>query len=180
MGGILWSGNRAVTEFYMSHGVRKCSLLERTKSGILFTEVTHKGEIVKQAYFKDKTPEIILEEMLGHECFSHLKFKRDYNGISICVKCPKCKGDISREFDVCDILSVKEVPVVPILICRKCNEKYYSMNKEYIDFLVENNEHLFTPEELEERKKDTKSFTNELNEYIIRIFAAKKIQRLDI
>ena len=136
--------------------------------------------MVKQAYFKGKTPEEILEEMLGPENSIYVEFKKSYNGVCIGAKCPKCRGDIARELDVCDIESVKDVPVVPILVCKSCRGRYYSLNKEYLDFLVEGNKHLFTQEELEEKEKNGKSFASELNEYIIRIFAAKKIPRLDI
>jgi hypothetical protein len=44
--------------------------------------------------------------------------------------------------------------------------------------LIKRNAELFEKDEVEEMKKDHDRFVNTLNEYVIRIFASKKITRL--
>ncbi len=51
---------------------------------------------------------------------------------------------------------------------------------EYLDALVKNNASLFGKDEIRERGKDGRAFVNTLQEYVIRIFASKRISRLKI
>ncbi len=97
-----------------------------------------------------------------------------YSGIRAGAKCSDCGSrDIARELKPID-----PVPLVPIFVCRSCNGRFFSMTDEYLRILVENNPHLFEQSELEKKEKDDGAFITELKQYIISVFATRKIKRL--
>ena len=57
---------------------------------------------------------------------------------------------------------------------------HYSMTDEYLRRIMQDKEGLFEPRELAEVRKDGNASVKMLQEYIIRIFASKKISRFKI
>lgn len=105
----------------------------------------------------------------------------EYSPIEMKAKCSQC-GNVGlvRELDTHDAKKITNVPVVPIFICRKCSHRHYSLTDQYLSTLVVSNKHLFEPGELEEINRDRDGSINTLKEYIIRIFASKRISRARI
>jgi hypothetical protein len=104
-----------------------------------------------------------------------------YKQIEMKAKCSGC-GNIGlvRELDTHQAKSIVDVPVVPIFVCKKCGHKHYSLTDQYLKTLVASNKDLFEPSELEEINKDGYGSINTLKEYIIRIFASKRISKARI
>jgi hypothetical protein len=92
------------------------------------------------------------------------------------VLCSRCrKGAVVRELDLVAPKTMKDIPVVPVFACRSCGSRFYSITKEYLSQLAKENTALFEVNELAEKDVDEGAFINELQEYIIRIFASKRI-----
>ncbi|MGA3021003.1 MAG: hypothetical protein ABSD68_03585 [Candidatus Micrarchaeales archaeon] len=173
--------SRLRTDGYRVNDEEFFSVAELTYSGILITEFKKNGEIVNQIYDRDNDLDNALTKHLG--TFGKLEFLDvdAYERVKVNVACAKCGTEsIERELDRADIGLVSNVPVVPIFVCRKCGSKFYSMSDAYLKHLVEKNVMLFETNEVELKKKDDAKFMNTLQEYIIRIFASKRIQKLCI
>lgn len=169
---------RLVTGPYLKNGSQFFCLAEGTALGSLVTEFTTNGAVENQVYRKDGSAMEDLMRYLGNPNARIVKAGK-YRGIRIGPKCPRCSGEgIRRELDTVDPSSITSVPVMPTLKCPACGQRLYSVTDSYIRNLVESNRDLFTPEELEEKAKDEGAFIRLLNEYIIRIFASKKIARI--
>ncbi len=169
--------NRYRTDYFTRDGVRFFCVAERIRKGTLITEFTESGMPVDQEYYRDAEQEEALERRVGSrlEIFE----VKEYQKVIPSAECGKCRdGRIIREMDLTNPWLVEEIPVVPIFKCQGCGERFYAMSEEYLDALVERNLNLFDKGELEEKARDRWHFVNTLNEYIIRIFASKKISRL--
>lgn len=92
--------------------------------------------------------------------------------------CPKCsKMDLVRVAESTSTASA--IPVMPIYICRSCGSKSYYLTDAYLAKLVVKNKELFDPAELEDLSRlGEEAFMKELREYILRVFAAKKISNI--
>jgi hypothetical protein len=64
---------------------------------------------------------------------------------------------------------------MPLYSCTGCSTKSYYLTRDYLEYLVDNNNSMFEAAELSELSKDKNAFMSELEAYIIRIFASKKI-----
>ncbi|MDE1823727.1 MAG: hypothetical protein KGI00_00545 [Candidatus Micrarchaeota archaeon] len=169
---------RLRTGTYSRNGMTLFCLAERTALGSLITEFTAKGEIANQVYKRGGEPMSELDSYLGNPASRVVKVGA-YQGITIDAKCQKCgRAGIRRELDSADPSSITNVPVMPTLKCAACGQRFYSITNNYIRNLVESNVDLFTKDELAEKAKDEGAFIKLLNEYIIRIFASKKISRI--
>lgn len=169
--------NRCRTAYYEGNGGNFFCVSEKTLRGALVTEFAESGRLVDQVYYRGKAAEEALEGHLGHAV--EIVPVQEYQRVSVSAECSKChKSKIGRELDFANLSGVDEVPVVPTFRCVACGQRFYAMSDEYLSSLVERNIGLFEKEELEERRKDGRLFVNTLNEYIIRIFASKKISRL--
>jgi hypothetical protein len=163
---------------YEKNGEQRFCLSERTRKGTLITEFGKGGRVIDQIYLNDANPESSLEKYLGISL--HVEKKVSYDRVKISASCKKCgSGEkISRELDLTLISYVESVPVVPIFRCIGCGSRFYAMEREYLNALVSRNIALFTESERIGIEKESESAIKELNEYIIRIFASKKIMRL--
>jgi hypothetical protein len=173
--------SRLRTGSYRVNGQEFFSIAEPTSSGILITEFRKNGEVVNQVYERGGKTDSALAKYLS--TFGELEFLNvdAYERVKVDAACTKCGAErIERELDRADINLVSNVPVVPMFVCRKCGSRFYSMSDSYLRRLVENNVMLFETNEIELRKKDEVKFVNTLQEYIIRIFASKRIQKLCI
>lgn len=172
--------NRLRTSFYEKSGRRAFSLSERTAFGVLLTEFSEDGEVFDQHCIKEKDHLGALAKYLG--LGSPVVVDVDaYEKVSANAACGGCSGrGLARELDLVAPEAINNVPVVPIFVCRSCKQKSYSMTESYLRNLVKSNAPLFTEEERKELDADENKFIGVLQEYIIRIFASKKISRLKI
>lgn len=158
---------------------RDYCLAEKTRNGSLITRFSLSGMVNDQVYYKNVEPETALGNYIGAEL--SVEYVSNYERVSVSTPCKKCGEEkIAREMDLADPYLIENVQVVPLFRCLSCGERFYSMSKEYLSSLVERNVGLFETDEIEEKKKDPALFVNTLNEYIIRIFASKKITRLSV
>ncbi|MDE1851529.1 MAG: hypothetical protein KGH69_02470 [Candidatus Micrarchaeota archaeon] len=153
-------------------------IAEGTALGSLVSEFTDKGALENQVYRKGGVPIDELKAYLG-KTDPRIVRAGSYKGVRIAVKCTKCgNGELRRELDMTEPLSITKVPVMPTLRCISCGQRFYSVTENYVRNLVESNRDLFTDEELAEKAKDEDAFIRLINEYVIRIFASKKIMRI--
>ncbi len=154
------------------------SVAEPTKLGVLLTEFSQYGEVVRQEYRQSGEAARELSNFVNSEL--EISQIDEYKPVNVAAKCPKCGGEIVRELDTKKPEQIDKVPVVPLYICSKCGAKYYSMSDEFLSSIVHSRQDLFEPKDLEEMRADEKAFIKLLQENIIRIFASKRIFRLKI
>lgn len=172
------SAGRIKTDVYEREGLKFC-LVEDTFKGTLITEFNLDCEVVNQNYLQNHN---VLHELSSYVgSLLEINDVGEYKQIEMKAKCTEC-GNVGlvRELDTHQAKSIVNIPVVPIFVCRKCGHKHYSLTDQYLKTLVANNKHLFEPSELEEINKDRYGSINTLKEYIIRIFASKRISRARI
>ncbi len=169
--------NRFKTAYFERNGAQRFCLAEDTMKGALLTEFSKSGKIIDQIYYKNRKAGDILKEYLGEEIV--IEYVKEYERVRVAAECKKCnKEKIVREMDLANAAYIADVPVIPIFRCINCGERFYGMSNEYLNALVQRNAELFEKDEVEELKRDYDRFVNTLNEYVIRIFASKKITRL--
>ncbi len=157
----------------------KTIIAEPTKKGALVSMFDDKGAPVDQAYFENRKALDVLEEYAKNMGYSlELIEGAAYQHVAVSARCSKCKGIVERELDCKDPAKIDSIPVIPIYTCRECGAKHFCITKEYITRLSARNEPLFSSEELKERNESLDKFVSEIEEYVIRIFASKKINRL--
>lgn len=88
--------------------------------------------------------------------------------------CPHCGKHAIKRYSQ-DISEPSAVPVMPMYICMECKGQSYFLTDEYLDILIKKHKNMFEHGELEELSKNEQTFIKEVKEYIIRVFAAKKI-----
>ncbi len=172
---------RLKTDTYEKDGGRSFSLAEPTHHGTLITEFKINGEVSNQLYVRTGNS---LEALSGYlEGIGKLNIVDidAYEHVKIEAACIKCGAEnIERELDQHESENIVAIPVVPMFVCKKCDNKFYSMSDTYLRHLVARKEMLFEPEEMRERTKDEGKFIRTLQDNIIRIFASKRIQRLQL
>ncbi|VVB76639.1 Uncharacterised protein [uncultured archaeon] len=170
---------RIRTGTYFSDGLARFCVAEKTGAGTLVTEFTERGEVLDQVCLKVEDHK---EGLLGHlkgVCVLNLLEAGDgYERVGVNAKCEKCGGAIIRELDTKRPAEIRTAPVVPIFICKACGAKYYSLTDNYLRKLARENRALFSAGELKEIDADEHAAVRTLQEYIIRIFASKRIGRL--
>lgn len=173
---------RLRSAIYLSDGERVFATAEKVQQGVLVSEFNESGELLDQIYKKTDQPLREIAEHLGNftneidvaKAEAHLPIKAR-------AICESCNGkEIVREFDTIDTKKVANVPVVPIFVCSGCKKRYYSMNPKYLKRLIARNPDLFKPEELKGSDVDEVAFMKEIQEYMIRIFASKKLAMMKI
>ena len=101
---------------------------------------------------------------------------KPYEEVRLMKPCPGCGNDsLVRS---AKSVSGDALPIVPTYTCKDCNAKSYHLKTEYLEHLVDVNKGLFDHDELLEHDKNRGAFIKELEEYILRIFASKKIKRI--
>jgi len=170
---------RLRTENYRAGGAAFFSIAEMTTNGSLVTEFKENGEVVNQVYADNKDSLKALANYLGGEVSA--TNNGEYAHVKVAASCSKCGTEsIERELDQKENKTIASIPVVPLFICKKCKSKYYSLSDAYLQNLIVRRESLFEAAELKEKNADENKFVSTLQEYVIRIFASKKIQRLHI
>lgn len=154
------------------------SIAETTAKGTLISEFKLGGEIINQAGVETRNPAEALSEYVSPVAELEFVQAQAYEKVKIDTACEKCGGTIERELDNKNTSLMSFVPVIPMFVCKGCGNRFYSMSDAYLKRLVETNAMLFEEKELELRGKDESKFVDTLQEYIIRIFASKRIKRL--
>ncbi|MCL4365424.1 hypothetical protein M1590_03830 [Candidatus Marsarchaeota archaeon] len=155
-------------------------LSERIKHGVLITEFNADLEVSNQLVVRGNDAVKELSLYSGIESLSFEKAGR-YQGIRIEAKCAKCSSlGLLRELDMKNPAEIDKVPVVPIFMCNSCGNRYYSLTDMYLERLKKDNIGLFEKEELDEIGTDAEKSITTLQEYVIRIFASKRIYRIKL
>jgi len=139
----------------------------------LKTTFDSEGGILDQRIIRlDKS----LEETVGSfiESETLLVKKTDYKKVKLNKNCPSC-GSQSLVRYAEHVSNPEEIPTVPKYLCADCNSESYYLTDSYLNRLVDEHPHLFSEGELSNRNRNSEAFIRELKEYIIKIFAAKKV-----
>ncbi len=168
------------TSTYSVEGKQCLCIAEPTKRGVLITQFSDSGEILNQVYSKGGKVDSLLYAYLGSAFNPKVIEVDSYSRIALKVHCTNCKGRVVRELDLKKPEEIDDVPVIPIFSCESCRKRYYHISDRYLRHLVEGNPDMFEKDELAEKEKDNDAFINTLKEYIVRVFASKKISRLVI
>jgi hypothetical protein len=164
---------RLRSDFYINGGRRLCCLIEKTQNGMLITELNERGLVEKQVYMRPDDP-FYVNLTRGMEIIE----SGDYKGMNVDAACTSCNGILARELDLIHPSVINTVPVVPSYICKGCSKRFYSMTDTYLKSLVADKKELFDEKDLKELSVNEEVFVSTLQEYIIRIFASKKISRI--
>lgn len=167
------SDTRLRSDFYSRNGADICVLIENTQNGMLFTELNRRGLVEKQLYVKPGDADY--SEIVS---IMDVSDAGEYAGLAVDANCTACGGEVVRELDLVHPSVITHVPVVPVYICRKCSKRFYSMTDGYLKSLVASRKELFDEKDLKELSENESMFVSTLQEYIIRIFASKKVSRI--
>ena len=102
--------------------------------------------------------------------------EKPFEDIRLNKPCPSCGSRSLSNYS--KSASGESLPVVPIYMCKSCSSRSYYLSKDYLEYLVKVNADMFSQGELSEYGKDNGAFIRELDSYILRIFASKKIARI--
>ncbi|MDE1855942.1 MAG: hypothetical protein KGH49_01770 [Candidatus Micrarchaeota archaeon] len=170
------------TEPYFSNEVRAFAISEKTANGVLVSEFTEEGELLDQIYKKSNDPMVEIANHVKHIA-SELTIRsvESYSGVEVRAKCDGCNGkSIKREMDLLAPPTILKIPVVPLFVCTNCKKKFYSMTPTYLRKLVARNTEMFEKNELEMRNAGEQAFIDEVQEYMVRVFASKKLTRIKV
>lgn len=176
------SDNRYRTAYYKKGPSEIFCIAERTAKGVLITEFGRNGSLINQVYLdKDDALQELKRHVSGFFDDLRIEDVGEYEKVSINALCDACNTkSVARELDFAVPALVTNVPVVQTLRCLKCGKRFYSVTRPYLKALVNGNLDLFDGGEIRQKDEDEERFINTLNEYVIRIFASKKINRLEI
>lgn len=171
---------RLKADFYRDN--EKLTVLsEKIKGGFLVTEFNCDGEVLLQSLESIDNGISALKRHLSIDDSCNIVDTEAYEGINVNAECSKCgKRNIRRELDMLDTEALSKIPTMPMFVCTSCGQRFYSLTDNYLKELIHSSIDLFTEEELAEKGKDEDAFVNELKEYIIRIFASKKVMKVSI
>jgi len=159
---------------YVIEGKRAFVTWERKGPAMLVTEYNGIGAITAQNLEKLTSDQVkkkiaSLLDKLGIKEVSNV----EYSGVELDKPCPNCGKHTLKRYS--ELHPESPVPVMPLYICTSCNAESYYLTDEYLKSMVFGHKELFSKEELKGLEADEDAFLNELKEYIIRIFASKKI-----
>lgn len=160
---------------YKSNNDSRIKLWETLEDMTLETTFDSNGLVLLQNLyeFDEKNVEYRIREVMRESGISKLS-EGEYSEVKIMKLCPNCNERSLQRF-VEAFRSRNELPIVPIYYCQKCRTKSYHLTNQYLEYLVENNRNLFAESEISELERDKAAFMDEIREYIIRMFASKKI-----
>jgi hypothetical protein len=153
-------------------------VVEETKMGTLITEFKDSGEVLDQVLSDTRDAKPALVGYLKGRGVPDFSESGPYEKVRVGARCTKCKGEIARELDLRKAKDIGRVPVIPMFICMNCGSRFYSITDSYLRKLISRKSGLFSAEELRAMEMNEREFVGEVKEYVIRIFASKKITRL--
>ena len=158
----------------MKENEQRIRLFEQRNDVVIDTLFDGDGAILMQQIVKNERPlnSIAYDIMRENNILSARE--TNYTKVRLNKKCPKCDDEgLLRYMDA--FSSKNELPIMPLYYCNKCSTKSYHLTDNYLKFLVEKNNGLFSSGEILEMNSDRNGFLEELRSYIIRIFASKRI-----
>ncbi|MGI0100813.1 MAG: hypothetical protein ACREBH_03820 [Candidatus Micrarchaeaceae archaeon] len=159
---------------YEREGGKRTILWEARRRGILETLFNGDGAILLQRLHDPSVSMDAVMSMAMSDSGISSIMETEYNGVKLNKACPKCNGmDLVRHAEA--FASRDDVPIMPLYYCSSCRTSSYFMTRDYLEYLIDNNSGLFNGGEISEMGKDRNAFVDELNNYIIRIFASKKV-----
>ena len=168
-------GNGRMKLEYVDRGRKKIRLWETKNDKTLETTFGEEGSILIQRVVSLDTVTLnqrVIDSL--KEADAKITQETAFTDIKLAKACPKCGEDkLARYVEA--FSSKNEVPVMPIYYCSGCTTKSYYLTNDYLEFLIDNNRPMFSPEEVAELEKDKGKFMSELHAYIIRIFASQKV-----
>ena len=165
---------------YAVEGEERLLIAERTARGVLLSEFAKSGEVVDQIY---KPSADLLTELqrYPHGVDGVVISQLPYEQLTVNAHCASCgPTKMKRELDKLDVSKVVEVPVVPMFLCTVCGKRFYSVSKRYLRNLVSRNRELFEKEEFAMREENEAAFISEIQEYMVRVFASKRLALMKI
>ena len=159
-------------------------IIDSGREAVLLFEQVGKEGVLKSIFNKEGDPlsqtlinrgnkdidDIAKDIMAGFEEVT----EKEYEEIVLAKPCPKCgKPGMKRAVNTSD--GRAGVPVMPTFICGSCGEHGYRLSNSYLEEIIRERRELFSEEEQRELNANPDGFKNELKEYIIRIFASKRI-----
>jgi transposase-like protein len=170
--------NGSVRIDYAKGDAQKIAFWEPLAGGIVRTIFNSEGGITRREFFRSnyEMKEIIehVNQFVEQEAIAELSVSPEFEPVKIKKKCPSC----SSESLVIDLEAQDDkvnVPIMPLYRCDKCSGRSYYLTDEYLEYLVSNNISRFSKQEVTELSANSDAFKKELKEYIIRIFASKRI-----
>ncbi len=171
---------RIITSPYPKNEKTRFCLAEKTSKGTLITEFDERSEVVNQIYSNSTDYEKALLEYLNAND-RRAVLSGNYNGVVLNAKCRRCGSfGLKRSLDSKAPSEITDVPVIPLFVCKSCSSLHYSLTDDYLLALVDCRKELFEKDELDQIHGDLKGSVKLLQEYIIRIFASKKVSRIRI
>ncbi len=159
---------------YAHDGQKRTVLWEPLGSGTVETIFDGEGAIALQRIFSDKIDkEAQVARFIKAEKIAGVR-QGDYSEIRFNKKCPTCGADSLQRLAE-TISDSSKMPVMPIYVCGSCKGKSYYLTDSYLEHLISNNVDLFEENERKALDSDKGAFVKEIKEYIIRIFASKRI-----
>ena len=160
---------------YERNGQQLIEMFETVNGATLETSFNQEGEILEQALLKpEKDTTSFAEEFISKFAEANL-VERIYEEVELKKPCPKCKSQsLKRNIERFS----SSIPIMPIYVCNSCGSKGFHLTDAYLIGLVYGNKSLFTEEETKELESNSAAFIKELREYIIRIFASKKVMNI--
>ncbi len=146
---------------------QKTRTFELRSGNVLVTLFDGVGGILDRKLVKSGGSEWLALEFIK-EIGLQAEYAGTYEQIELKRMCPKCGGRLSSSDE-------KIVPIVPTYVCTSCNTKSYHLTNEYLEVLIRDNRQLFTAQELSELDSSPEQFRSELKEYILKIFASKRV-----
>ncbi|MCL5117224.1 MAG: hypothetical protein M1124_00130 [Candidatus Marsarchaeota archaeon] len=154
---------------------KRIKLFEVVNNKILETIFDCDGAVMRISILQGSDLESALSEFLNSLPEKIDKLERTFEEIKLKKQCPHCDSDnLVREIHI----EKNQVPIAPIYECKNCGGRSYHLTPEYLQYLVLSHKELFEEQELHQLKTNEKEFFNELSEYIVRIFASKRIKRI--
>ncbi len=173
----LMAATRFRSPNYIANGIERFSLFEKTLHGVLITDFNSNGEVLSQIYSQKSDLKKEADEYLSVRG-AEVRYL-DYEKLLVKASCADCGSmDIVRVLDTIDVSRIVDIPVVPLFSCTNCKARLFSITDEYLGRLVKSNPDLFDKSEIEKRDRDWNAFINELRQYIVSVFAMKKIKHL--
>jgi predicted RNA-binding protein YlxR (DUF448 family) len=179
VGRISISQDNKIKLEYEDGAGRKVALWEPFSGGVMETIHNEHGAVLKQSMFKNKKNNI-LNERIGvilQSASITRTAECEYSEIRLAKQCPACGGAVLKR--VSDFTQeMPNVPVMPTYECSGCKGRGYYLTDEYLEQLLTEQAKLFSRQEKKEMEENRAAFKAQLNEYIIRIFASKRILQI--
>lgn len=166
--------NGSIRLDYEKGGRQFIESFENLHVGVLHTSFNSNGEVLNQNLLKPTKNTVSFAEEFASGLNSST-IKSDYKEIRLKKSCPNCgKESLKRDLE----RNSGGIPIMPMYKCDSCSARSYHLTDDYLEKLVHSNRILFDKKEAKMLDADSDAFVKEIREYIIRIFASKKVMSI--